>query len=130
MSVSGLILGIVALLIVAAWVLYPLLAQRSAPADAQIAQQRARLDLYYERVLRNLHDLDEDHALGKIDETVYQTDRAYWLDRGALALKALDALTEQSAFVSPTLAEDAAIDRAIDDAIESAVRRAREEQPS
>lgn len=131
MSQTGLLTGIVALALVAAWVLYPLILPPRQRKNEQLERQRTRLELYYERVLRNLRDLDEDHALGKIDEVVYQADRAYWLDRGAQALKALDALAEsETTFVSASLDEDAAIDRAIDDAIEAAVRRAREDQPT
>lgn len=128
MSIGGLILAVILALVVLMFVVSPLIARRSeaseAGGDAGLAKQRERLLAYYDRVLRNLHDLDEDNALGKIEPELYARDRALWVERGVQALKALDTLNEQ---LSPASADDtAALDQAIDDAIEAAVRRAKQ----
>lgn len=145
MSGVGLIISLVLLTAVVVWVLMPLL--RPAPVQSAAVllrdKQRERLTAYYERTLRNLHDLDEDHALGKLDTDAYAVDREFWVQRGVAALKALDALDGQSrppaadpspldALPVPTLAATPAdidaVDSAIDDAIEAAVARYREQE--
>ncbi|MEO8396697.1 MAG: hypothetical protein ABI700_27135, partial [Chloroflexota bacterium] len=84
--------------------------------------------VYYERVLRNIHDLDEDHAIGKIDEGEYSSEREEWAQRGAQVLQALDSITEKSV-IAETPADDAAVDGAIDDAIEAAIQTYRQRNP-
>jgi hypothetical protein len=93
-------------------------------SDPLAEKQRERLLVYYERVLRNIRDLDEDYALDKIAREEYEDERKVWAARGVQVLKALDTLTDQP-MIEPTDAEDAAVDNAIDDAIEAAVRKAR-----
>ena len=127
MSIEGLILGFVVLGVVILFVALPLL-RRDAPFDRQalqIARQRERAHLYYERVLRNLRDLDDDHTLGKLDDAVYHQERALWAQRGVQVLKALDAL-EAGALIAAKDADDAQIDRSLDDAVEAAVAAYRE----
>jgi hypothetical protein len=103
----------------------PLLGKaRRKPENTLVDKQRERLLVYYERVLRNIRDLDEDYALGKIDRLEYEGERELWAGRGAQVLKALDTLADQP-MIAATSAEDAAVDSAIDDAIEAAVRDAR-----
>lgn len=126
MSIEGLILGFIVLSIVVLVVAVPLL-RREAPFDrqaAQIARQRERAHLYYERVLRNLRDLDEDHALGKLDHESYYAEREVWAQRGVQVLMALDAL-DAGTLIAAKDADDAQIDRVIDDAVEAAVAAAR-----
>lgn len=127
MSIEGLILGFVVFSGVVLFVALPLL-RRDAPFDqqaAQIARQRERAHLYYERVLRNLRDLDEDHALGKLDDDSYHQEREVWAQRGVQVLKALDTL-EAGALIAAQGAEDAEIDRSLDDAVEAAIAAYRE----
>jgi cytochrome c-type biogenesis protein CcmI len=143
MSSEGLIFSLILMAVVALIVLMPMFGRKSDElAEALASKQRERLAFYYERVLRNLHDLDEDHTLGKISDDDYERDRAVWLQRGAQALRALDGLNltqmtaepakpkwNEPALVLPrTSADDSAVDRAIDDAIESAIQAYREKQ--
>jgi hypothetical protein len=126
MSLEGLLFAVVLTLVVVMISAAPLLLRRRAFTAGTVEErQRARLTLYYERALRNVRDLDEDHALGKIDPDSWAADRALWVARGVAALEALDALDR-----APLPARDqtdAAIDRAIDAAIDAAVARARQE---
>lgn len=122
MSIEGFVLGFIILSIVVLVVALPLL-RRDAPFDhqaAQIARQRERAGIYYERVLRNLRDLDEDHALGKLDDASYHQERELWAQRGVQVLKALDAL-DTGTLIAAKDADDAQIDRSLDDAVEAAV---------
>jgi hypothetical protein len=126
MSIEGLILGFIVLSVVLLVVVAPLLG-RATPYDgaaAQVARQRERAQLYYERVLRNLRDLDEDHALGKLGDADYTQEREVWAQRGVQVLRALDAL-EAGTLIAAQGAEDAEIDRSLDDAVEAAVMVAR-----
>ncbi|MBI1257684.1 MAG: hypothetical protein GC204_09460 [Chloroflexi bacterium] len=129
MSIQGLLFTLLLALFVLAWIVLPLL-QRSAKSedDPLLEKQHERLLVYYERVLRNIRDLDEDHALGKIDEGEYTHEREEWVQRGAQVLQALDTITESSV-IAETPAEDAAVDHAIDDAIEAAIQTYRQRNP-
>lgn len=122
MSVEGLVFALV--LIVGVIGLIALPAFSRPQADPLIDKQRERLQLYYERVLRNMRDLDEDHALGKLDDADYALERELLAQRGVQVLKALDTLPEH-AMIADTPAETAAVDRAIDSAIEAAIQRYR-----
>jgi hypothetical protein len=126
MSVEGLIIAILLTALALIFVGLPLVGGKKGQGvgDPLAEKQRERLLVYYERVLRNIHDLDEDHALGKIADTEYEQEREIWAARGVQVLKALDTLTDEP-MISATDAEDAAVDHAIDDAIEAAVRDAR-----
>lgn len=126
MSAEGLIVAIILTAIAVLLVVLPLAGGKRSGADSDplAEKQRERLLVYYERVLRNIRDLDEDHALGKIAEREYEPERAVWAARGVQVLKALDSLSD-APMIASTDAEDAAVDRAIDDAIEAAVRDAR-----
>jgi cytochrome c-type biogenesis protein CcmI len=133
MSPEGLIIAIILTAIVVIFVVLPLAGakKRSGDVDPLAEKQRERLLVYYERVLRNIHDLDEDHALGKLADAEYEQEREVWAARGVQVLKALDSLADQQAapaMIAPTEAEDAAVDHAIDDAIEAAVRKARRDK--
>ncbi len=122
MSTAGLIIGVILLTCAVILIALPLLGkQESRSHDAVLMdKQRERLEIYYQRVLRNIRDLDEDFDLGKINGDDYTTEREFWMTRGVLALKALDNLDAQQ--VIPMANEDnAAVDRAIHDAIEAAV---------
>jgi cytochrome c-type biogenesis protein CcmI len=91
MSIAGLIAALILTSVVVIVIALPLIARRAdQEEDAETQKQRERIAVYYERVLRNLNDLDEDHALGKLDDDDYARERALWLARGAAALRALD----------------------------------------
>ncbi len=132
MSTSGLIFALLLAAFVLMWIVVPLLQRESktgsAAEDLLVEKQRERLLIYYERVLRNIRDLDEDHALGKIDDADHQHEREEWAQRGAQVLQALDTLPAREV-IAPSAADDSAVDSAIDDAIEAAVRRYRQRTP-
>jgi predicted nucleotidyltransferase len=90
-------------------------------------KQHERLMLVYERVLRNLRDLDEDFATGKMPPQDYQSEREVWMQRGIQVLKALDGL-EANQMVADT-ADIEQIDTAIDSQIEAAVAAYRARLP-
>ena len=124
MSSEGILFALLLLALVVGLTAAPLFTRAPAPVDALLDKQRARLQVYYERVLRNIRDLDEDYALGKIDESAYRTEREHWTERGVQVLKALDTLP-QHRMIADSAAEDSAVDRAIDAAIEQAVEQYR-----
>ncbi|MFN8449820.1 MAG: hypothetical protein U0521_14860 [Anaerolineae bacterium] len=130
MSLPGLLFALLLTAFVLVWIVMPLL-RREAKSDDDplLVKQRERLLVYYERVLRNIRDLDEDHTLGKLDEAQYATEREEWAQRGAQVLQALDTIADRT-MIAVTPAEDAAVDRAIDDSIEAAVKRYRQRKQS
>lgn len=122
MSIEGLLIGALILLVFVAYLALPFFRQRGEwrSAHLAVARQRERLTLYYERVLHNVHDLDEDFATGKLDPDEYASERELWAQRGIAALKALDNLSATN-LVSPERSDEATIDRDIESAIEAAV---------
>ena len=128
MSLAGLIGSLILTALVLAFIAAPFLRRRAGP-DRQAAAdlQRECILAYYERVLRNVRDLDEDHALGKLDEDDYQHDRAIWTERGIQALKLLDALDAGSSGVS-TSSDAAELDAAVERAVQAAVGKMRAAQ--
>ncbi len=125
MSIEGIILALTLTTLVVALVALPLLRRDTGEsADAQLLdKQRERLLVYYERVLKNIHDLEEDYTLGKLAQDEYTRDRELWAQRGVQVLKALDELKQGRALASSQpMLDDAAVDRAIDDSIEAAIR--------
>lgn len=122
MSIAGLIFFLLLLGAVAVLVGMPLLRRESGSgADRlHIHQQRERLLAYYERVLTNLRDLDEDHSTGKMPDDAYAAEREDWMLRGVEVLRTLDELDDHSVIAS-SVHDDAAVDEAIDDIIEAAI---------
>lgn len=128
MSNEGIIITLIMGAVIALWLALPLLlpdgVDKSRPSA--LDRQRARLYIYYERVLRNLHDIDEDFATGKLSPHEHRRERERWVRLGIEALKAIDQIDEQNLF-APREADDAAVDEAIDRAIETAIQQ---EQPA
>ena len=131
MSIAGLIVSFVIVIAFLAWVLAPLLmGGGDQPAiTSTIERHRDRLTVYYGRVLRNLHDLDEDYATSKLNQDDYAVEREQWVQRGVAVLKALDELDGQHLLADKD-ADDATIDSAIDSAIESAIQEYRTQTES
>jgi hypothetical protein len=121
MSVEGLIAAFVILAVTVAFVGAPLLRRTPMTGgdDTVLQKQHGRLLVYYERVLTNIRDLDEDHATGKMQTADYQNEREEWMQRGIQVLKALDQVG--SRHVLTDSAEADVIDRAIDRDIERAI---------
>src|SRR5690606_23510218 len=122
MSIAGLVFFLLLLSGVAVLVAMPLLRRESQTSaeSLHIQKQRERLLAYYERVLTNLRDLDEDHATGKMPDEDYVVEREDWMQRGIEVLKTLDTLDEHSV-IPESIHDEAAVDEAIDDAIEAAI---------
>ncbi len=119
MSAGGLIAAILLVTAAALIIALPFLsARRKAAADEALLKQQDRVIAYYERALQNIRDLDEDHALGKINEESYRQDRELWAQRGAQALKLLDQLTVENGHPADSS----------DDVIEQMVAQSREKQ--
>jgi hypothetical protein len=125
-SIEGLIASLVLIGLAALYIALPLLrSDKRKMSDASLQKQSERLLVYYERVLTNLRDLDEDHLTGKITVDEYQAEREEWMQRGVQVLKALDHLAEQQIVSDTRLLDEADIDQAVDDAIEAAIARRR-----
>lgn len=129
MSSAGLIVAVFMLTTCVLLVVWPLLRRGSDPTaeSARRNKQRERLLAYYERVLTNIRDLDEDHATGKMPDDDYTAEREEWVQRGIHVLRALDEVSDHSLIADDT-ADEAAVDEAIDHAIEAAIA-ARRQQP-
>lgn len=118
MSIPGLLIALLLSLIALAMVARPLLlpARQRRSAGSSLRLESERVKTYYERVLTNIRDLDEDFATGKIGEDDYRAEREVWAQRGIRLLRVRDQLErEGSALASGEDAER--IDRAIEEAV-------------
>lgn len=120
MSLEGLIAFFVLTGIVLVIVLRPLFT--ASAEDLGMSRQRARAEAYYERVVQNIRDLDDDCATGKIATEEHQAEREQWVQRGSVVLKLLDEMDQKP--LAPTSADDAAIDDAIEQAVQKVASRA------
>lgn len=118
MSIAGLLIALAmslaALAIVARPLLRPARGERASAENLRL--QRDQLDLYYERVLTNIRDLDEDMATGKMNRSDYESEREAWVGRGIRLLRAQDQL-EREGSLSEDGDDAARIDRAIEEAV-------------
>ena len=119
MSLLGLALSLLLFALAIALVTRPFWTSHGAPVTDRdkLRRQREILGEYYERVLTNIRDLDEDHLTGKIPQGDYQAERELWVGRGIQALKARAGLERQIS------QEDAGRPQAerVDQAIEAAI---------
>lgn len=118
MSIVGLLISLLLALVAVAIVAQPLLkSPRGNNADDDdLRLQQDRLQTYYERVLTNIRDLDEDLATGKIGEDNHVTEREVWVHRGIQLLRMQDQLDAQDSLVNEPNDVDG-IDRAIEAAV-------------
>ncbi len=117
----GLSLALTAAVVV--WIAAPLLRHKPRFAEHADDVLAERLQQHYERVLTSLRDLEEDFALGKLDQAHYQAERERWLAQGVEVLAELDrigALSEPAQTVGEL---DAAVDHRIEQAV-AAYRKA------
>lgn len=126
MTITGLVLAGTMIVLLLIYVLVPLVTDTQGTSSAFISRQRERALAYYERVLTNVRDLDEDHLTGKISPTEFEAEREVWVERGVRVLRLLDELNEQHNIVENTEADDAAIDAAI----EAAIRKRKPQEAS
>lgn len=131
MSITGVVIGVVVVLLSAAWVLYPMLRREQARPTQQQAllKQHERLLVYYEQVLASIRDLDEDLAIGKIAEAEHHHEREQWVQRGMIILSALDELDKRGVMVAENVTDDEDIDHAIEDMISQYAKAASSTQP-
>jgi hypothetical protein len=114
MSIEGLIVSLVMIGLLLVYVLRPLLFAPRVNIVTLSDKQRERALAYYERVLSNIRDLDDDHNADKIHTEEYQIERELWAERGVRVLKLLDELNEQHPITENSLADDAEIDALIE----------------
>ena len=116
MSVPGLLIALVLSLAALAIVARPLLrpARREITAASNRRLLRDRVETYYQRVLTNIRDLDEDFATGKMNEGDYRAEREVWAQRGIRLLRVRDQLEGEE---NPVGDDAAQIDRAIEEAV-------------
>ncbi|MCB9454281.1 MAG: hypothetical protein H6672_22840 [Anaerolineaceae bacterium] len=123
MSTQGLIASLIVTVLTAFWIALPFFRRQvETPSETLLIQkQYERLVVYYERVLTNIRDLDEDHATGKMQTADYEAERESWVQRGVQLLKALDQIDEKHISAPRGGTDRGQIDRAADDAIEAAI---------
>ncbi len=114
MSTAGIIFGATLTLAVLIVIGLPFVWRQR---DITAGQTVDELEAHYERVLINIRDLDEDHALGKISDDFYQSQRQKFTAEGVELLQALDAATPTDTETTATDEDD------LDALIESAVAR-------
>lgn len=117
MSLVGFALSLLILLVLSAYVFLPLLQNRTSGAAASLDKQRERALAYYERVLSNIRDLDDDHATGKIAADEYERERERWAQRGVQVLRLLDEMDNEQHLIADRGADAATIDAAIEESI-------------
>jgi hypothetical protein len=113
MSIYGLVVTAVLALILLIAIARPFFALPDT-IDTFRNRQRERALSYYERVLSNIRDLDDDHSTGKISEDEYNAERDLWMNRGVRLLAMLDELNAAQDIIENSKADDAAIDAAIE----------------
>lgn len=131
MSIAGLLISLLLAAIAIAIVARPLLRSRRGgqQENASRQQQREQLRTYYERVLTNIRDLDEDFSTGKLSGADHQQEREVWLQRGIILLRALDELDKEQR--PPSSASEAdSIDRAIEAAVAAYRETANQSAPN
>ena len=123
MSIAGLVTFLILIALTSLFIAMPLLRKGSADTGdtLHIQMQKERLLVYYERVLTNVRDLDEDHATGKMPDADYAAEREDWMLRGVQVLRTLDALEDHSVIPDAMQTDEASVDEAIDDAIEATI---------
>jgi hypothetical protein len=118
MSIYG-IIAAVALLLVVVLVLAMPWRRRAVVSLQALNRQRERALAYYERVLTNIRDLDDDYATGKIAQDEYAYERELWAERGVRLLQLFDELDQQHSLTDDENADDAQIDAIIEQALQS-----------
>lgn len=113
MSVAGLLISLLLALVAVATVARPLFSAAPGGADAESDEQGARVRDYYERVLINIRDLDEDLGTGKISEADHGREREVWMARGIALLRLQDRLVAQRASTDAVSDMDAMIEAAV-----------------
>lgn len=125
MSYEGLMVALALAAATVIWVAAPLLRRGSKHKHdlAEEQRQEERLLVFYEQVLGNIRDLEEDHSTGKLANEDYESEREAWVQRGIQVLKTLDRLREQHGV--PLSGDGTGAEESLDSAIEEAVAQYR-----
>ena len=113
MSVAGLLISLLLALFAVAIVARPLFSAAPVGVEAESDKQGVRVRDYYERVLINIRDLDEDLATGKISQADHGREREVWVARGIALLRLRDRLVAQRASTDAVSDIDANIEAAV-----------------
>ncbi len=116
MSIAGIIVLVIMIAIVLSILFAPFF-RRTTSKNIPLDRQRERAIAYYERVLTNVRDLDEDVATGKLSQQEYQQERELWAERGVKILRLFDELDQNRSLVEHADADDATIDATIEEAV-------------
>jgi hypothetical protein len=119
MSVVGLVIFVALLMLVGFIVLRPFVAPLAPSQSQLLSRQRERALAYYERVLTNVRDLDDDFATQKINPDEYAQEREVWVERGVKILQLFDELDAQTPLSHNPQADDAEIDHLIEARIQA-----------
>lgn len=95
MSVASILFGLTILVVVALYVLRPLLAPPPRPARRPPRSQ-AQLLAQKEAILGQIRELDFDHQTGKLPDDIYEEQRAHLLPLAAGVLQELDNVANGS----------------------------------
>ena len=112
MDIGSILLLLALLVPIGLFIARPLIDRQSdefTPQDDQQEHEISTLLAERDRVLTALHELDFDHALGKIPEQDYPVQRALLLRRGAEVLRKLDEYDQ----VAPANDMEARVEQAI-----------------
>jgi len=126
MSFMGFIGALVMIVVLLVFVVGPLIFNPYESTQSFRNKQRERALAYYERVLTNIRDLDDDLATGKISEDEYTIEREKWMARGVELLAMIAELDKQANIMEDL--DDQASEADIDHAIEQAISEMREQQ--
>ncbi len=99
MDLASMMLALALFLVVAAFVLRPIL--RPAEPEHETNTEAHFLQMRRARVLEALADLDFDHSTGKIDQVDYESERSQLVADGVEVLKQLD----DASLTSPIVVE-------------------------
>ncbi len=113
MSIPGLLISLLLALIAIAIVARPFFTRATDRRVAESDYQSERVGNYYERVLTNIRDLDEDLATGKISAADHGREREVWVARGIALLRLQDQLGAQQQAADERSDIDARIDAAV-----------------
>jgi hypothetical protein len=115
MSIAGLTFGAILVVVMLLWILLPFWRLNiSSFQNRYLEKQRERVLLFYERVLTNIRDLDEDFATGKVNEDEYRYEREGWVLQGIQLLKMLDQVDGNVSLLDDAQADEAEIDALIE----------------
>ena len=113
MSIPGLLISLLLALIAIAIVAQPFFSAARGGTGADTDDQGDRVDNYYERVLTNIRDLDEDLATGKISAADHGREREVWVARGLALLRLQDQLGAQQQAAAEATDLDEMIEAAV-----------------